>query len=168
MVTITKSGIADALKTSEYHMKEFNTPKKFETAVNRAYKAFMKTYDKPLVKTMEIHIKWNKNKTVARYPSAEVIITFVNGDKVIYKDKISESGVNIDIELIERILNACAIQNILHKRITPGLQLSGVVWRSRMSFPYYKVNDRNGKFFNFNITHLSSERMSDKYIIKFT
>lgn len=169
MVQITKNKIAEYFKKYTYYMEKYNTPRKFENAVNKQYDSFMATYNKPLVKRIELNIEWSRNGN----PTGSFLVTYVNGKTIRgTHPRIGGGGFDKRLEMMESILNSVAKQNLYHKRLvaSTGYDFSNSGYRYQPDtelLPRYVLGHPEGKYKYFTIEHVAWGQTYDRYVITF-
>lgn len=167
MVQITKNKIAKVFANNSYYTEKYDTPRKFENAVNREYKKLMEIYNTPLVKTITIDINWSRSG----HPSADYFIRYVNGHVSSGRHpSLTGWGYEKRIPMFNNILNAVARQNLFHKRLAVNrFGDNGYSYSPEEDIaPKYDVGGRiDGKFKYYTIDHVAWSKTYDKYIITF-
>lgn len=172
MVQITKNKIAQYFKKHTYYLEKYNTPRKFENAVNREYEKFLQTYNKPLVKTIELDIEYGRNGN--GNPSGEFFVVYENGEtKRGEHPRIGGGGFDKRLEMLESVLNGVAKQNLYHRRLTPstGYNFSHSGYRYQPDtelLPRYVLGGATqGKYKYFTVEHVAWGKTYDRFVIKF-
>ena len=167
MPPITKEAIARDLKLDITRRAKLKTVAQWNNEVNKIHKNYMDIYETPLVKDMTVTLSWKNSKSHGKIPHALVIINYTNGTFKAFIQKLSRPDLayNKTLSLLQLVLNNYAQQNILHKRLSPNKNYSGIVGhRFADKLPTYYLHKEEGKFYNFTIKKTPTQ---NEYIIKF-
>jgi len=163
MVSITKTSIAKYLKGFTSEMERLNTPRKFENAVEKQYKEYLKAYNSPIVKRMDVDIEYSKAG------NATASVSGVNKDGSYFRGsgfRANGGGYSKSMDLLCRILNTYAISNLLHKKSLLNMQYVHD-YKDGYSLPRFSLGAEEVVKGSYTITRTANGKQFESYTILF-
>lgn len=169
------------MRLSKPHFAEqFDTPRKLENALKKAYEQYSQLYNLPLVKKIVINLPIKSSKTWGYIISGgEAEITYVNGQfKRVTGLKASGYGYDKACSVVVHVLNEYARQNLLDyeemladeyaskERGFDNQKLAGA-YKSGDGALYYSFGDARGDYFNFSIAETAYMDDFRQYTVTF-
>jgi hypothetical protein len=163
MVSITKTSIARYVKNSPYYMESLDTKCKFDSAVEKQYKEYLKAYNSPIVKRMDVDIEYSKSG------NATASVSGVNKDGSYFRGsgfRANSIGYSKSMELLCRILNTYAISNLLHKKSLFNMQYVNY-YKNGYSLPIFTLDAEEVVKGGYTITRTANGKQFESYTILF-
>lgn len=163
MVSITKTSIAKFLKGWDSEMKILNTPRKFENAVEKRYKEYLKVYNTSPVKKMTVKIEYS------RAGNAKASVSGVRKDGDYFNGSgfsATGSGYDKTIDLLSTVLNHYAKSNLLHKKSLVNMEFTSS-HNDGYGMPYYSLGSEEIRKGGYTITKTANGTLFEQFEIVF-